>query len=272
MHSARPNASIFRRLKAHPVALVMALSLCGVANAAPCGGNPEEFLNTLTRIYRTDQDVKTRLLIDEVFGTADKVQHVVRDMLVFNRPSEGKLVMLTQAPKTEAGNGYLRVDRNIWSYDVNLGHWDRRTERDSIAGTNARRSDIDLSDFSDLYAAKGCEEVMVKGHPVEILELVAKPGIDAPFTKEKIWVNDQWLMIRSQDYAATGKLLRSMVVTRKAVVQRKDLKRNVEVATELNLFDEVDKTRKTILRIEGATQGELAPNIFTKAYVESKSR
>jgi len=272
MRNARSTTLISRLTKVSPAALLVALTLCGVANAAPCGGSPEGFLNKLTSIYRSDQDVKTRLLIDEVFGTADKAQHVVRDMLVFSRPSEGKLVMLTQAPKTEAGNGYLRVDRNIWSYDVNLGHWERRTERDSIAGTNARRSDIDLSDYSELYAAKSCAEVMVKGHPVEVLELVAKPGIDAPFMKQKIWVNDQWLVVRSEDYAATGKLLRSTVVTRKAVVVRKDLNRKVEVATELNLFDEVDKTRKTILRIEGATQGALEPNIFTKAYVASKSR
>lgn len=272
MHMAHPEHRSLVSRKAVLLSVAGLFLLTPAAWAEPCGGSAQGFLQKLTDLHRGEQDIKTRLLIDEVSGAGARAQHVVREVMVYSRPKESKLVMLTVAPKTEVGNGYLRIDHNLWFYDVRLGHWERRTERDSISGTNVRRSDIDLSDFSDLYSAKSCREERVKGALLSVLELEAKPGTDVPFVKQKIWVNPDLLVVRSEDYAATGKLLRTMVVTRSAEILREDLGRKVAVASRMSLFDEVDKTRKTVLQIQGVSQGPLESNFFTKAFVESKSR
>ncbi|HYQ80166.1 MAG TPA: outer membrane lipoprotein-sorting protein, partial [Anaeromyxobacteraceae bacterium] len=60
--------------------------------------------------------------------------------LVYYRRSEGqRLLILFTKPKSEAGKGYLRLEKNLWLYDPATGKWERRTERERIGGTDSRR-------------------------------------------------------------------------------------------------------------------------------------
>ena len=61
---------------------------------------------------------------------------VVREAVVYRRDADDKLMILFTKPKTEAGKGYLRLDKNLWSYDPTVGKWERRTERERIGGTD----------------------------------------------------------------------------------------------------------------------------------------
>ena len=54
-------------------------------------------------------------------------------------------------PKASQGQGYLRLDKNLWFYDPSVGKWERRTERERIGGTNSRRSDFDESRLAEEY-------------------------------------------------------------------------------------------------------------------------
>ena len=60
-------------------------------------------------------------------------------------------MILFTKPKTSAGQGYLRIDKNLWFYDPSVGKWERRTERERIGGTNSRRSDFDESRLAEEY-------------------------------------------------------------------------------------------------------------------------
>src|SRR4051812_48037337 len=46
---------------------------------------------------------------------------IVREMLVYRRDADDKLMLLFTKPKSEEGKGYLRIDKNLWSYDPNTG-------------------------------------------------------------------------------------------------------------------------------------------------------
>ena len=50
---------------------------------------------------------------------------IVREALVYRRDADDKLMILFTKPKSEAGKGYLRLDKNLWSYDPNVGKWER---------------------------------------------------------------------------------------------------------------------------------------------------
>ena len=43
------------------------------------------------------------------------------------------------------------TDRNLWYYDPTVGKWERRTDRERIAGTDSRRQDFDQSDLAGEY-------------------------------------------------------------------------------------------------------------------------
>src|SRR5947208_752803 len=50
---------------------------------------------------------------------------IVRELLIYRRDSDDKLIILFTKPKSEEGKGYLRLDKNLWSYDPNVGKWER---------------------------------------------------------------------------------------------------------------------------------------------------
>src|SRR5512147_2752433 len=56
----------------------------------------------------------------------------VYEMLVYRRDEDDKQLFLFTKPKSEAGKGYLRIEKNLWSYDPSTGRWERRTERERI--------------------------------------------------------------------------------------------------------------------------------------------
>src|SRR5664280_3015958 len=76
---------------------------------------------------------------------------VVYDALVFRRSADQKFMIIFTKPKASQGQGYLRVDKNMWFYDPSVGKWERRTERERIGGTNSRRSDFDESRLAQEY-------------------------------------------------------------------------------------------------------------------------
>ena len=64
---------------------------------------------------------------------------VVYELVVYRREAEEKLMLLFTRPKSEAGKGYLRLDKNLWLYDPATGRWERRTERERIGALALRR-------------------------------------------------------------------------------------------------------------------------------------
>ena len=55
------------------------------------------------------------------------------------------------------------MDKNLWYYDPTVGKWERRTDRERIAGTDSRREDFDQSKLAeDTTRSSGAEEKLGK--------------------------------------------------------------------------------------------------------------
>jgi hypothetical protein len=52
----------------------------------------------------------------------DKVD-VIYETQFFRRSADQKFMMLFTKPKASAGQGYLRIDKNLWFYDPAVGKW-----------------------------------------------------------------------------------------------------------------------------------------------------
>src|SRR5512140_2260185 len=114
---------------------------------------------------------------------------VVYELLVFRRDQDDKQMFLFTKPKSEAGKGYLRIEKNLWLYDPATGRWERRTERERIGGTNTRRGDLDESRIVEEYDAKWEGDEKLGVYDVQRILLTAKPGIDVAFPVVRIWVD-----------------------------------------------------------------------------------
>lgn len=228
-----------------------------------------KLLDELDRRQRALGDYKALLYMEQKEkGKGDLVYQAV----TYRRDSEGKFVFLFLKPKTEAGKGYLRIDKNLFFYSPTVGRWNRQTERERIGGTDSRRQDFDMrnlsSDYTPTYA--GSEEL--GKYKVHHLKLTAKKGAEVPFPVMHLWLDKKTNnILKQQDVAQSGKLLRSLYFPKWNKLP-KEGEGDFYFPREIRIYDELQKGNQTTIVIQNVELKKLPDNTFTKAWVESKSR
>jgi hypothetical protein len=198
---------------------------------------------------------------------------VAREALVYRRDADQKLMILFTKPKTEGGKGYLRIDKNLWYYDPTVGKWERRTDRERIAGTDSRRQDFDQSDLAGEYDPAFVGDEMLGAFKVWHLKLTAKDGVDVAYPIVEFWVDEATGNdLKRQDFALSGKLLRTSYVPKWQKLYSEQKKADLWYRQEIRIYDEIDKANSTLVKILDVDLHPLPENIFTKAWLEAKSR
>lgn len=242
-----------------------------LAHAEPL--NADQVLNLLKTIdnrQRNNGDYKAQVIIDQ--REKDK-NDLVYDAAVYRRDERDRLMILFQRPKTERGKGYLRIDHNLWFYDPRVGKWERRTERERIGGTGSNRQDFDESRLAEEFTGTHTGDSKLGRFAVHKLTLKAKPGMDVAYPTVKMWIDmESHNTLKIQDFAASGKLMRTSYYPKWRKLYSESKGANVWFPKEIRIFDEVERSNRTIIMIRKVDLKPLPVNIFTKAWLESKSR
>ncbi len=198
---------------------------------------------------------------------------VVSEAVVYRRDTREQLMILMTRPKGEAGKGYLRLDKNLWSYDPNTGKWERRTERERIAGTDSRRADFDESRLAEEYEPRFEGEEKLGKFVAWKLTLSVKPGVDVAYPVVHLWVDkDTSNILKRQEYALSGRLMRTAYYPKWVKLFSDSKEGDVWYPQEMRFYDEVEKANSTVIVVKSVDLHALEENIFTKAWLESKSR
>ena len=259
-----------------PVLLSLALFTADPAPSAAAPAQAMSDADMLAVLKLTDErqratgDYKALAYIEQ--KEKDKAD-IVREVLVYRRDADEKLMLLFTKPKSEEGKGYLRLEKNLWSYDPGTGKWERTTERERIGGTNSRRSDFDQSRLAEEYIPSyGGKEKLGKVETFR-LDLKARPGVDVAYPVVKLWFDEanQNVMKRSE-YALSGKLARTAYYPEWNKLYSASKKGEVWFPKRIVIFDELERTNQTLVIFKGVDLSSLDANMFTKAWLESKSR
>jgi hypothetical protein len=192
---------------------------------------------------------------------------------VYRRDEDDKWLILFTKPKTEAGKGYLRIDKNLFLYEPAIGKWERQTERASIVGTGSRRDDFDESRLSEEFTAKFVGDETIGKFKVHRIKLTAKPNVEVANPIVELWVDQETKnILKRQESALSGKLLRTSYYPAWDKMYSKSKKADVYVPREIRVFDEVEKGNQTTIVIKEVNLDSLQANMFTKAWVEAQSR
>jgi hypothetical protein len=198
---------------------------------------------------------------------------VVYELVVYRREAEEKLMLLFTRPKSEAGKGYLRLDKNLWLYDPATGRWERRTERERIGGTDTRRGDLDESRLAEEFTAKWEGDEKLGAYSVHRLLLDVKPGVDVAFPRIRLWIDAATgNVLKRQELALSGRLMRTGYYPRWKKLFSESKGADVWFPEEMRFYDEVEKANSTLILIRQVDLRSLDANMFTKAWLESKSR
>ena len=258
--------------------LCLGLALCAPSAPAPAAAAETSAAQTDLRALlkviddrqRNQGDWRSFAYIEQ--KEKDKVA-VVYEAFVFRRSADKKFMILFSKPKASQGQGYLRVDDNLWFYDPAVGKWERRTERERIGGTNSRRSDFDESRLAEEYdpADAGSEKLGV--YDTQVVNLAGKPGLDLAFPTIKLWVDKATQnVLKRQEFALSGRLLRTSYYPKWQKIFSDSRQADIWYPQEIRFFDEVEKQNSTLILIKSVDLKPLESNLFTKAWLESKSR
>jgi hypothetical protein len=240
--------------------------------AAPALSDPElaKVVAEIDERQRNQGDWKALCYMEQ--KERDKTD-VVYELLVYRRDEDDKQMFLFTKPKAEAGKGYLRIEKNLWLYDPAVGRWERRTERERIGGTNTRRGDLDESRLAEEYVAKWEGDEKLGAFQTHRILLEVKPGVDVAFPKVRLWVDQGTTnVLKRQEMALSGRLMRTSYYPRWKKIYSESKKGEVWFPEEMRFFDEVEKANSTLILMKQIDLRPLPANIFTKAWLESKSR
>ena len=192
---------------------------------------------------------------------------------VYRRDTSDKLVILFVKPQSEAGKGYLRIDKNLFMYDPTVGKWERRTERERIGGTDSNRADFDESRLADEYAAAYLADEKLGQFDVWHLKLTAVAGVDVAYPVVDLWVDQaSGNALKRQDFALSGRLMRTSYYPEWLKVLSPSKGGEVYYPREIRIYDEVEKGTSTTIVMQQVALDTLSDSVFTKAWLEAKSR
>lgn len=198
---------------------------------------------------------------------------LIYQAVVYRRDEDDKLMILFTQPKAEAGKGYLRIDKNLFMYDPAVGRWERRTERERIGGTDSRRADFDESRLADEFDARFVGDEKLGVFDVARLKLTAKKGVDVAYPVLELWVDKQTgNLLKQQEFALSQRLMRTSYYPKWERMHSPSKGADVYFPKEIRIFDEVEKGNQTVIVMQKVDLSKLEANMFTKAWLESKSR
>jgi outer membrane lipoprotein-sorting protein len=257
-------------LRALKCAALGAVLLATPAALALDAAQLKQLLEKLDDRQRNGGDYKSLVYMEQ--KEKDKTD-VAREAVIYRRDADDKLMILFTKPKGDAGKGYLRLDKNLWSYDPNTGKWERRTERERIAGTDSRRTDFDESRLAEEYDPSFDGEEKLGKFTAYKLTLKAKPTVDVAYPVVKLWVDKETNnTLKRQEFALSGRLMRTVYFPKWQKLFSESKKAEVWYPQEMRFYDEVEKANSTVILTKTVDLRSLDANLFTKAWLESKSR
>ena len=251
--------------------LPLFLAFAPAAYAAPPSGDQMVgMLKTIDDRQQNSGDWNSQVYIEQKeAGKSDLVYQAA----IYRQDDKDTLVILFTKPQSEAGKGYLRVDKNLFFYDPASGKWERRTERERIGGTGSQRQDFDQSTLALDYTPSFVAEEKLGNYMTNRIKLTAKAEADVAYPIVELWLDQATgNILKRQDFALSERLMRTTYYPQWQKLYSDSKKAEVYFPKEIRIFDEVQKGTSTVVVIQSVDLKPLDSAIFTKAWLESKSR
>lgn len=258
-----------RRARRSPVlAVLAAVATIPVASfAAPDG---MRILKAMETNESMREDVRSKVSL-----TQNRVGQGVKvlSMEYFRRDGDKSFVIAMTGPESERGNGYLRQGDHFWMYRRNTRTFQHVNRDESIGGSDAKGGDFESRPLTEMFApvkdAAGKELLeadTVGGVPCWKLEVRAIVS-DVDYPRKTMWARqDNLLLAKQQSYSSSGTLMQTAYYTKYQPVAGRQL------AMRMVFVDEVEKGNRSMVDLSDVKVGKVDPDIFTKAWLESKSR
>lgn len=192
---------------------------------------------------------------------------------MFRRDRTDQYLILILEPAADKGKGYLRVGDNLWLYDPVGKSFTFTSAKDRFQNSGIRNSDFNRSNFSGDYRVSGSRREKLGKFDCQVLDLEALHE-RVSFPKCRIWVSEEGLVRKVEDYGLSGQLMRTTGIPSYQKVGERWLPQSMVlvdnlVSRKINGVVEYQRTTVTISEPSLAAQPD---TLFTKEYLEKVSR
>jgi len=192
---------------------------------------------------------------------------------VFRRDREDKFLILVLEPAADKGKGYLKIGDTLWIYDPASRRFNVSSARNRFQNSNARNSDFTSSTLARDYRITGESAQKLGAYATKVYELEAVHS-EVSFPFMKIWVDENNLVRKFEDYSLSRQLLRTTAIPTYQRVGERFIPAHIVIVDALQgrNVNGVFRNERTIITVAKPTLNRLSDLIFTQAYLERVSR
>jgi outer membrane lipoprotein-sorting protein len=182
---------------------------------------------------------------------------------IFRRDDHDQIVILIQKPEKQKGQGYLKIDDNVWFYDPESGNYSHSTMKENINGSQAKNSDFKKYTFADDFDIVKTEEGKLGAFETWVLTLKSN-NVEVSYQNIRLTVRkDKPLPLKEEDFSVNNRPMRTVYYLPTYVQAGDKL-----VPAKLKIVDEVNKGTQSVLNISDVYVGRLDDKYFQKTFLE----
>jgi len=189
---------------------------------------------------------------------------------VFRRDSKEQYVIVIMQPLVSKGQGYLKEGKTLWFYDPQSRRFNTTSSADRFQNTNARNSDFTRSTLAQDYKVVAGEDTVLGRFKCRLLTLEATTT-DVTYPKMKVWISEDNLLRKTEDYSLSGQLLRTSAIPDYYNIGGRFVPRQILFVETLKgaVINGTFVNEKTQLTINKPSFGKVADSVFSKTFLET---
>jgi len=189
---------------------------------------------------------------------------------VFRRDSKEQYVIIIMQPPISKGQGYLKEGKTLWFYDPESRRFNTTSSSERFQNTNARNSDFTRSTLAQDYKVVAGENADLGRFKCRVLTLEAITT-DVTYPKMKVWISEDNLLRKTEDYSLSGQLLRTSAIPDYYNINGRFIPKQMLFVETLK-GSEINGTfinEKTQITITKPSFGKVADSVFSKTFLEN---
>jgi outer membrane lipoprotein-sorting protein len=189
---------------------------------------------------------------------------------VFRRASRETFVIVIMQPLINKGQGYIKQDKTLWFYDPESRRFNTTSNADRFQNTNARNSDFTRSTLAQDYKVTAGENARLGRFDCRLLTLEAITTA-VTYPKMKVWISDDGLLRKSEDYSLSGQLLRTSAIPDYYQIGGRFVPRQLLFVDALRgaVINGVFTNERTQISIAKPSFSKVADSVFSKTFLET---
>jgi outer membrane lipoprotein-sorting protein len=189
---------------------------------------------------------------------------------IFRRDSKEQYVIVIMQPLISKGQGYLKEGKTLWFYDPQSRRFNTTSSAERFQNTNARNSDFTRSTLASDYKVVSGEDAQLGRFKCRILSLEATTT-DVTYPKMKVWISDDNLLRKTEDYSLSGQLLRTSAIPDYYSINGRFVPKQILFVETLKgaVINGTFVNEKTQISINKPSFGKVADSVFSKTFLET---